>query len=45
MAYGALKGNPAIYLPNAPAFGLGLYYTYVFAKHTPPEANWLPGTM
>ena len=42
--YGALLDNPAIWLPNVPAFILGAAYTAVFVQNCPKEANWLPST-
>lgn len=42
--YGALLGNPAVWSPNVGATVLGLYYCWVYHKHCPPSADWLPLT-
>lgn len=42
IVYGVLLGNPAIWTPNLCAMVLGFYYWYVYHRHCPPAANWLP---
>lgn len=43
-SYGALLGNPAIWVCNAPPIIFGAVYTGLYMKHCPADANWLPGT-
>eukprot|EP00041_Stephanoeca_diplocostata_P015996 m.311227 g.311227 ORF g.311227 m.311227 type:complete len:338 (+) comp20218_c1_seq1:433-1446(+) len=44
MVYGFLNDNAAIWLPNVPALAMGVFYTGMFCKYAPADANWLPGT-
>merc|ERR1711920_802058 len=44
VTYGALLGNPAIWLPNMPAVFFGALYSAIFLKNTPTGADWLPRT-
>merc|ERR1719329_907708 len=42
--YGLLRGNPAIWTPNALAMVLGLFYSAVYCRFCPKDADWLPRT-